>query len=169
MKKTILILVAILLVTSSLFAAVTSETGDKKIVITAPVAAYTVFGVTSSPVDYNNFKSKALFESAVQDTIETEIEILDLSGNVDVGYVAGINNTKNAISLYISTTDLVSGSDIIPIKVVTNYAAIPGAADSKIGTLSSKLLQITESTPGASALAPAGDYEATLTISLTSN
>ena len=165
MKKSIVILTALLLITSSLFAAV-SDDSNKTIVIKAPVEGYALFGVTSSQVDYTNFKSRALFESAVDSTIDTEIEILDLSKAVPVGYVSGINNTHNKVSLYISTSNLKSGDDESGLKVVTNYASIPGSSDSKIGVLNSTLLEVTEKVPGAAALAPAGSYEATLTISL---
>jgi len=168
MKKSILILTSLLLIASSLFAAV-SDDSNKTIVIKAPVEGYALFGVTSSQVDYTNFKSRALFESAVESTIDTEINILDLSKSVSVGYVSGINNTKNKVSLYVSTSDLKSGDDVIGLKVVTNYASIPGSSDSKLGSLQNTLLQVTEKVPGAAALAPAGSYEATLTVSLTSN
>ncbi|NCB01423.1 MAG: hypothetical protein EOM67_04545 [Spirochaetia bacterium] len=163
MKKTILILTALLLLTTSVFA----EDNNKYILISAPVAEYTVFGVSPAKIDYDYFKSKALFESAIKTSIDKEINILDLKGPVDVGYVSAINNTQKTVSVFISTSDLTSGKNTIGLKVITNYDKIPAAANSKFGILRGTLLQIQEKTPGASALAPAGKYEATVTISLT--
>ena len=171
MKKSIIILLALLLVTSSIFA-VTNEgdTQENTINITAPVAGYTLFGVTSDPVDWNNLQSRALFESSTQSSIETEIDILDLANPTGIGYVSGINNTHSDVTIKTTTTDLVSGDDVIGISVASSYQfQIPGAADSKIGILQSQLIKIKETNKGNAAKAPAGNYSATVTISLTSN
>ena len=164
MKKTILILLVLVLATFSL----TASIGDKSIIIKAPVEGFTVFGVSSEKVIDANFKTQALFESAVKTSVEKEINILALKDAVDVGYLSAINNRSNKVSLYISTSNLVSGSNTIAIKVMDNYEDIPASANSKYGTLKNTLLQIKETVPGAAALAPAGRYEATVTISLTS-
>ena len=168
MKKTIVILSILLIATTAMFATVVD--GNKSIIIKAPVEGFAIFGVSTSSVHYTNFKTKALFENAVQTTIEKEIAILDLKNDVAVGYLSGINNTASAVSLYVTTSDLVSGNNTIGLKVVNSYSSsIPGSSDSKFGTLENTILKIKETTPGAAALAPAGKYEATVTISLTSN
>ena len=111
-----------------------------------------------------------MFESAVESTIEKEIAILDLKDAVDVGFVSGINNTASSVSLSVTTSDLKSGNNVIGLKVVSSFqVSIPKSSNSQFGTLKNSILQIKEKTPGAAALAPAGKYEATVTIALTSN
>lgn len=164
MKKTILILLVLILATFTIIAA----DSDKTIEIKANVAEYSVFGVSLTELSHDTFKSVALFESAIKSSVEKSIDILDLKGRVGVGYVSGINNTSNAVKIFVTTSDLVSGNNTIGLKVVSAYNVfIPAASNSEYGKLKNSLLVVQEKIPGTAALAPAGSYEATLTVSLT--
>lgn len=134
--------------------------------MTSVVDTFSAFGVTSSKLVPGDFVSVATYLGKVLSSIDTSIAMLDLKDKTPVGFVSGVNNTKAPIGLYISTTDLSSGSDKVAIHVLPTYTPIPASANSKFGILGGTEITVHEKTPGAAALAPAGTYTGTITISL---
>ncbi len=166
MKKQIILLLILTLVTFSIVAA----ENDKSIVIKSNVPEYSSFGVSLDELSYDVFKSQELFEGAVETSVEKSIDILSLKDRVTVGYVSGINNTSSSVRMYVTTTDLVSGNNTIGLRVVSAYNVfIPSSSNSRYGILRNSPLVVQEKASGSAALAPSGSYEATLTISLTAN
>ena len=171
MKKAIAILLVLVLAGAGLFAASSGLTGSSDastIELTTTVAQFASFGVTATDVDEANFKTKALFDSAVNTNITKSVNMLDLVSAVEVGKLSGINNTAAVVSLTITTTALVSGTNSVNLDVLPASATIPAAGSSAFGTLKNTVITVKEATSGAAALAPAGDYVATVTIQLTS-
>lgn len=171
MKKTIAILLVLVIGMVGVFAANALATAveDAKITVTTTVASEASFGLTAAETDVAaaNFATKALFDAAVADTITTPINMLDLVGNVEVGRLSGINNTATSITLYVSTTSLKSGSNEVELTVSPATAVIPAAASSAFGVLANEEIYVKEKTAGKAALAPAGNYSATVTINVT--
>ena len=165
----------------------TPSTETAKITVTTTVAQFASFGVTAAAVDNANFATKALFDAAVGTTLSTAIDMLDLgaidsSSNpipVEVGKLSGINNTIGAVTLSITTTDLegtvgaaktagISGAAAkVALTVLPTSVTIGAATNSAFGTLKNQSITVKETTPGSAALAPAGGYEATITIQVT--
>ncbi|MDX9825362.1 MAG: hypothetical protein RBU26_10535 [Sphaerochaeta sp.] len=171
MKKTIAILLVLVIGMVGVWAAdaLATTVEDAKITVNTTVAAEASFGLTDAETDVAeaDFATKALFDAAVADTITTSIDMLDLVGNVEVGRLSGINNTATAITLYVSTTSLISGSNEVELTVSPVSATIPAAANSAFGTLKNEKIYVAEKTAGKAALAPAGSYSATVTINVT--
>lgn len=165
MKKILPILLLLSIVTLSL-SAVAADPG-KTIVIKAPVDKFTIFAVTKEKIADENYKTQAAFESIVTNSIDKEISMLDLAKPVDVGYLAGINNTPNKVGISLKTTPLVYKDNTVALNMVDGHKEIPGSSNSRYGVLKSTVIQIKEATPGAAALAPAGDYKATITVFFT--
>jgi len=171
MKKTIAILLVLGIGMVGVWAAdaLATTVEDAKITVTTTVASEASFGLTAAGTDVAaaNFATKALFDDAVADTISTDIDMLDLVENVEVGRLSGINNTATSITLYVSTTSLVSGSNQVELTVSPVTAVIPAAASSAFGTLKNEKIYVKEKLSGKAALAPAGSYSATVTINVT--
>lgn len=166
MKKITAILLILVLAGFGLFAAVDNTKSDATIKVKTVVADYSAFGVSSVAVGSDAFKTIAAFQSAVGSNVDTTIAMLDLTGFVFVGNLSGINNTATPVGLTLSTTDLVSGTNKVALTLSTYEETIAASADSSFGTLENVAIEIKETTAGAAALAPAGTYNATITISL---
>ena len=170
MKNSIAILLVLVLASVGLFARpanpVNNEMKPATINISSNVQAFSAFGVSTSKVQSNSFKSIASFQSAVKSSIDTKVDMLKLDKYVDVGFLSGINNTELPVFLTISVDKLSSGKDSVELTVTPNQATLSPSKDSKFGTLRNELIQVKESIPGAAALAPAGEYETTVTIAL---
>jgi hypothetical protein len=171
MKKTITILLVLVIGMVGVFAAASSglplSTETSTVDVTSTVTQFALFGVTADTVVDANFASQALFSSAVNTNIGKDIGMLALSSPVEVGKLSGINSLDTAVSLAITTTDLVSGSNSIGLTVSPESESILAAASSAFGTLKNTSITLVETTTGAAALAPSGDYSATVTIGLT--
>ena len=168
MKKSIAILLILVLATVGLFAAVDNDKKDATIKINALVNDYSAFGVSKTAVVENGFKSIALFQKSVSSSVDTKVEMLDLHSSVKVGFLSDINNTTGKVKLSITIADLVSDNGKIAMLVSPTEATIAPSASSKFGTLQNTLIQVKEKETGAAALAPAGTYTTTITISLIS-
>jgi hypothetical protein len=168
MKKTLSILLVLALAGFGLFAAVTTD-GPAKIKMNSIVDEFIAIGVSSARLAYDDFVSLDTYLDKANSTIDTDINMLDLSSNTSVGFVSGVNNSKKTISIYLSTTALTSGSDKVGLTMVTNYTTIPGSKESKFAFLQGTEIFVKENTPGAAARALAGTYTGTITIKLDSN
>jgi len=169
MKHTIAILLVLVIASVGLFADSTVN-NDKKaatIIITSNVMEYSAFGVSLGKVESESFKSIAMFQNAVQTSVDTKVDMLTLHDYVQVGFLSGINNTKSEVILTVTIDELVSGNDTVAMLVSPTRAIITPARDSKFGTLQNSVIQVKEATAGSAALAPAGDYTTMVTISLT--
>jgi len=168
MKKTLAILLVLVLAGFGLFAVVTTD-GPTKIVMNSVVDEFIAIGVSPARLVTDDFVSLETYLSKASSSIDTNITMLDLKDNTLVGFVSGVNNSKKTISIYLSTTALTSGTDSVGLTMVTNYTAIPGSKDSKFGILQGTQIFVKENTTGAAAKAPAGTYTGTITVSLTSS
>ena len=172
MKKTIAILLVLAIASVGLFAMVAADptvNDDKKpaaINIYTDVKAFSAFGVSSNKVADKDFNSIARFQEAVQSSIDTKVDMLSLHDFVDVGFLSGVNNTKGKVDLSITVDQLVSGDDTVNLVVSPKEISIDPSKNSKFGTLENLQLKVKESKRGAAALAPAGKYSTTVTISL---
>jgi len=171
MKKTIAILLVLVIGMAGVWADASSglpgSTDESVINLTTTVAQFALFGLSENAVAEANFATKALFEEAVSTSIDKAIDMLSLANPLEVGKLSGINNTDVPVSLTISTTPLTSGSNTIALKVIDGSATISASASSAFGVLKNKAIMVQEDVPGAAALAPAGNYTATVTIQLT--
>ncbi len=95
--------------------------------------------------------------------------MLSLTDYVLVGHLSGINNTAAAVTLGLSVEPLTSGSNTVDLTLSTTEQVIPASANSAFGTLKNTPVKVKEATTGAAALAPAGTYTTTITITLTTN
>lgn len=173
MKKTIAILLVLILAGFGLFAVVSQPQDEAAkpatIKVLSNVSNFSAFGVTTEKINYTEFVSIDKFLKAVDKSIESTVDMLALNNEVSIGFLSGVNNTKNQVSLYISTTDLASSSDRVGIRVTPNYTTIPSSAEDKFGSLRNTELFVKEVRAGAAAYAPAGSYSATITIALKSS
>ena len=168
MKHSIAILLVLVIATFGLFAdsTVNNDKKDASINITSKVSEYSSFGVSLERIGSDSFKSIAMFQDAVQSSVDTDVDMLSLNSFVGVGFLSGINNTQSEVKLTVAIGELISGNDSVAMVVSPTSAIITPAKDSKFGTLQNSLIQVKEATTGAAALAPAGDYTTTVTISL---
>ena len=166
MKKSIAILLILVLAGFGLFADVDNTKTDATIEINSLVAGFSAFGVSSSRVNADGFKSIANFQGAVSSSVAKEVIMLELHSLVGVGFLSGLNNTKNVVKLTITIDDMISGKDKVAMMVTPTKIAIAASADSKFGTLQNQLIEVKEKEAGAAALAPAGTYTTTVTIAL---
>lgn len=170
MKNAIAILLILVLAGFGLFAVDTDSSNDSaKIMMTSVVEKFSAFGVSSSKLVADDFVSMENFLNKVNSSIDTTIAMLDLNDKISVGFVSGVNNTKAPVGLYISTTELTSGSDKVLINVLPTYTSIPASANSKFGILGGTEITVNEKILGSAALAPAGTYTGTITIALKSS
>ena len=172
MKHTIAILLVLVLASVGLFAMVASDptvNNDKNastINIYTNVREFSAFGVSTLEVDRDGFKSIAKFQDAVTSSIDTKVDMLNLHSFVDVGFLSGINNTASNVDLFISIDDLVSGDNAVAMEVSPRRATIDASKKSAFGTLRNTVIKVKEAKVGSAALAPAGTYRTTVTISL---
>ena len=168
MKKTIAILLILILAGFGLFATVVNNDKDPaSIKVSSEVAQYSSFGVSLKTISNHDVTSIARFEKAVSSSIDKDVDMLKLYGNLEVGFLSGVNNTKNPITLAISISDLVSGDNAVAMEVESSEEIIPGAKNNAFGVLQNARIKIHEKVRGTAALAPAGNYKATITINLT--
>ncbi len=172
MKKTIAILLVLLLAGLSIFATetpVASTEDPATILVKSKVADFSAFGVTLEKITHSNaFNSIVEFQEKVSSSVSKTVSMLELKDPTLVGYLSGINNTATPVALTVSVGDLASGTNSIELKLQASATFIPAAASSKFGTLKDFPIKVQEKTAGKAALAPAGTYSATVTISLTS-
>jgi len=171
MKHSVAILLVLVLASFGLFAmvaapSVDNEKTDASINITSNVSDFSAFGVSTGKVESESFSSIANFQNAVLSSVDTKVDMLNLHSFVDVGFLSGINNTKSNVDLTITIKDMVSGDDSVAMLVNPTKATIAPSKDSKFGTLQNTLIQVKEYSAGSAALAPAGEYSTTVTISL---
>lgn len=169
MKKSIAILLVLVLASFGLFAVVAttpSVDDNASINIYSKVSDFSAFGVSTLEIDKDGFKSIAKFLDAVNSSIDTKVNMLELNSFVNVGFLSGINNTAGAVNLTISIKDLVSGVNAVAMEVSPNKTTIDASKNSKFGTLQNTVIKVKEANSGSAALAPAGIYSTTVTISL---
>ena len=170
MKKTIAILLVLVLATAGLFAMVAlppvDEAKKSTINIYSSVQDFSAFGVSTLEVKKDGFKSIANFQDAVNSSIDAKVDMLDLHSFVQVGFLSGINNTAGNVNLSISIENLVSGDNSVEMEVYPTRQVIEASKNSRFGTLENQIIKVKEAKRGAAALAPAGKYSTTVTISL---
>lgn len=168
MKRTTAFLAIVLLIGSGLFAA--TQTGPAKIKVSSVVTDFTVFGVSLFPLLPTDYTSLVNYSNAASSSIDSSVTMVELDGEVTVGYLSAINNTKKTIMLYVATTALTTGDgpndSRVGLHVRPNNYKIPPAKDSKYGILESSPLRIIETTKGAAKRAPAGTYTAIIRVTL---
>ncbi len=168
MKKITAILLVLVLAGFGLFAATVDNTkADATVKVETVVSDFSAFGVSSAEVGADAFTSIAKFQGSVSSSVDTTIDMLALNDFVQVGHLSGINNTSAPVKLYLSVEDLVSGDNRVGLTLSTYEQTIAASANSAFGTLKNTLIKVKESTAGAAALAPAGTYTSTITISMT--
>ncbi|MDY0288200.1 MAG: hypothetical protein RBR15_05200 [Sphaerochaeta sp.] len=168
MKRTIAILLILVLALFGLFAAAEDAQGPATVIVNSSVSDFSAFGVTSGLIaNTGAFNSIAKFKGAVSSSVDTTIAMLDLKAPVLVGYLSGINNTKAAVLLAISVGALSSDNGVVELTVTPQGQTIPASPVNTFGTLKDVPIRIKEKSPGSAALAPAGTYLATITIALT--
>jgi len=165
MKKTLAILIILLLAGTGLFADVDDTKTPSKINITSEVAQYSSFGVSLTTINNHDVSSIERFERAVSSSISVTVDMLYIYGDKVIGYLSGLNNTKSPVKLELSITDLVSGNNAVPMIIIDPEATIPAATNNAYGLLWSVPVKIKEKVGGSGRLAPAGNYQATITIS----
>lgn len=163
MKKPIAILLILVLLSVSLFAATESAT----INVSSEILPFATFGVSSEGVTSHYTKSIALFQQAIAENIVVDVVMTKLTGEPQIGFLSGINNTSTPIDIAITISDLVSGDNSVALFVYPTNAVIPAAANNSFGLLLNTRVKITAQNKGRALLAPAGDYEATITFALT--
>lgn len=169
MKKITTILLVLVLAGFGLFAATVDNTkADATVKVETVVADFSAFGVSLPEVGNDAFTSIAKFQGAVTSSVDTTIDMLLLNDFVLVGHLSGINNTSAPVKLSLSVEDLVSGDNRVGLTLSSYEETIAASANSAFGTLENTLIKVKESTVGAAALAPAGTYNSTITISMTS-
>lgn len=169
MKKTIAILVILLLTSFSLFSTGVDNTKRPSTInVTAEIDPIVVFGVISpGGVSNHDFQTIARFKSAISSSLEIDVVMVDLYNGFQIAFLAGINNTNSPVTIDITITDLVSGDNAVALTVTPTQAIIPAAANNAFGILNNARINIKEAVRGRSRLAPAGDYKATITFALT--
>ncbi len=172
MKKTIAILLVLVIAASGIFAIPADSPEDKKdssINITTKVEDFSAFGVSLARLDASSFNSIASFQGSVQSSVDNDtVKMLDLNKFVEVGFLSGINNTKSPVKLFISIEPLKSGDNQVDLILNEYTTSIESADKSKFGTLQNHSIKVMEKTAGDAALAPAGEYSTIVTISLKS-
>jgi len=172
MKKSIAILLVLVIATFGLFAMVAAdptidnEKNPSTINIYTNVQQFSAFGVSTLEVPRDGFKSIAKFQGSVKSSIDTKVEMLDLHSFVDVGFLSGINNTAAEVNLFITIKDLESGDNAVAMEVSPRRATIDASKKSAFGTLRNTVIKVKEAKAGSAALAPAGEYSTIVTISL---
>ena len=151
MKKTIAILLVLVIGMVGVFAAASSGLPSSietcTIDVTSSVTQFALFGVTTDDVVVGNFASQALFSAAVGTGIDTDIiAMLDFASPVEVGKLSGINSLDTPVSLAITTTALVSGGNSIALTVSPAIESIPATASSAFGTLKNTVITLVEPT-----------------------
>ncbi len=173
MKKTIAILLVLVIATFGLFAKPTDTPEDMKdasIHILTKVDDFSAFGVSLKELAPESFTSIASFQKDVQSSVsKDDVNMLDLNNFVEVGFLSGINNTKSKVELSLSVNPLKSENNEVDLVLNVTKASINHAANSQFGTLVNQSIQVKEKTTGAAALAPAGEYKTDVTISLKVN
>lgn len=157
-----------MLVSFGLFATDVDNTkGPATIEVISEVAPFSTFGVSLIGVTDHYFQSIEKFQRAVSSSIATDIEMIALNTGRQIAFLSGINNTNGPVEITVTISDLVSGNNVVPLKVSPTEATIPAAKDSAFGTLKNARINIQELNRGSSLVAPAGDYKATITFALT--
>ena len=190
MKKTIAILLVLVLAGVGLFAVgedLTTGNGTAKLIFSTTIAPSVIFGVSEGAI--STFTSSSVFSALVDSSYSSVITLANLatSGGYTVGYISGFNNTKTAVSIAVSSTNLalittaavegvgevLSTTAIIPIDITApaSHATVtipaadgttnPGAP----GTLSTEFKVV--ATQADIDLAAAGEYKATITFTAT--
>lgn len=153
----------------TLFAEPVASTGENKFAVRAEIFPFTSFGLSFTPIEPFSFSSKALFEQAVSKSLEVWVDPANLTNEVPVGFLSGINNTTAIVELTLNATVLVSSNNsYLAIRVKPNRTIIPAARMTEFGLLENAVITIQEREPGASKRIPAGTYSATITISIKS-
>lgn len=184
MKKTIAILLVLVLAGVGLFATTGAETNaSNTIVLTTSVAAESYFGVSEGVIEASSFLSTAAFvaDENVVSTITVASQPMsnfkataEAANGPIVGYLSGINNTTAKVYLGIGigsfASSTLTGETPIALTVTpdttTARQEIP-AASTILGTLKNVPIRVRETTAGSIDLAPAAeDYSATITVTV---
>ena len=168
MKKMIAILLILAFAGFGLFAADESAQESATIIVKSSVSDFSAFGVTTGKIaNTGAFNSVKKFQEAVSSSVETTIVMLDLKAPVVVGYRSAINNSKAAVVLAISVSTLTSPNGVVELTVTPEAQTIPASPLNSFASLKDAPIRIKEKTSGSAALAPAGTYNAMITIALT--
>jgi hypothetical protein len=164
MKKTIAILLVLVIGMAGVFAAdatIPANTAD--IVVNASVVNQALFGVSGEALLETAFDSIDAFSAAIVDSLSVTTQPLanfkattEVPDGPIVGYLSGINNTGTTVNLGITTIAL----------TVSPATSQISAAAGQLSTLENVAISLTETTPGSIDLAPAADYQATITITV---
>jgi hypothetical protein len=185
MKKTIAILLILVIGMVGVFAddLIVSVAGQvdglensnqADIVLYTTVEEFALFAL--SAVDYTSvsFTSKSAFEgdkNLYSTLVRNDLDLDDFKGYVNLANIWGINNTKGKITLTVSAGDGFVGEDNakIALTVAPTGFEIPAASGTTLGILNtSNVISAIASNTALIDTAAAQDYEATITITVTS-
>lgn len=183
MKKTIAILLVLVIGMVGVFAADALPTGDSattgtaSITIGTTVEAFAYFGLTapdSDPPDHSNSDD---FVDDLVNLIEYDagdFALTDFATAQPLARLWGLNNTTNAINISITSADGFVGADEttkIPLTLDINSATITAASGTTLGyidyTGDANLITAVATDPALVYTATAQTYEATIIIAIT--
>ena len=186
MKKTIAILLVLVIAMAGVWAAdvnlsTPASSGTATVNITTEVVGKALFGLSVAPFGetMTPFASPVAFEAEplILDTIEysnTDMSVFAVSsGNGQiVGYLHGITN-RTAVTLGVAISSFTDGDATtpytIPLLATVSNLVIPGvAADNKPGILKDSSIAVKITDLDVYNAAPAANYTATVTISVSS-
>jgi len=179
MKKTIAILLVLIIAGVGLFAAAedgTILTNTAIIRIETEATGRALFGVSSSALT-TQFSDWSSFNNAVTDDllVTALADIDDFLTPRGIGWLSGFNSTNTAFSLSATAAPLTDGTYTIPLTlylggVVTTTAktVVPGVTGGIRGKLDSRQVQV-KGNAAQIGLAPVGTYTSTITFEVVSN
>lgn len=182
MKKTIAILLVLVIGMVGVWAANALPTGDAaatgtaSIVIDTTVDAFAYFGLTEPDAAVPDHNSSGEFVGDILDLIEytsTDFELTDFATAQPLAKLWGLNNTTSAINISITSTDGFVGADNttkIPLTFSIDSATITAASGTTLGFIDyandANLITAIASTPAQVYTATAQTYEATIVIAI---
>jgi hypothetical protein len=175
MKKTIAILLVLVIGMVGVWADGVENTlgNEAEIVITTSVTPVALFGVSAAALVEADYANATAFNGKVSASITKDIaDINTLKALTTVGWLSGFNNTGTKFTLSVSITDLVNQdiatADPLSLTVTpSTNQEVPAATDVR-GKLDSVEIKV-QGVEAEIDLAPAGDYEATITFEVVAN
>ena len=183
MKKTIAILLVLVLAGAGLFAETTTftagsvdglspSTAAANINLTTTVANQVLFGlsVAGSNIDSTAKDSFTIFSQKAKSIINiTDTTLEQFRSAKEIGRLSGLSNLSTAVTLYLSTPGFETAdvtTPIIPLTLSIDTATIPAATAGILGFLDSAVIEAHVTTSTQIDLAPAATYTATVKISI---
>lgn len=172
MKKTIAILLVLVIAGVGLFAAGVEGalTNTATIKVTTSVAGIALFGVSSDALVAADYADATTFTEKVSDTVTKNFtNINDLKTEQTVGYLSGFNSTNASVNLTVGISTLAHTTNMsatpLTLTVSPTVNQVVPAATTVRGILESVAIKVTGVTAEID-LAPAGSYESTITFTV---